>query len=151
MPLQIDLQVETSLGALPSEADFNHWARVAWDESDAGVVLRIVDNEESQTLNRDYREKDYPTNVLSFPYDPPPMPLEADEVDYLGDLIMCAPVVLREAQEQGKTLSEHWAHLLIHGLLHLQGYDHITDTEAEEMEGLEIQLLAKLGFPNPYQ
>jgi probable rRNA maturation factor len=64
---------------------------------------------------------------------------------------MCAPVVLREAQEQGKTLSQHWAHLLIHGLLHLQGYDHITDTEAEEMEGLEIQLLAKLGFPNPYQ
>ena len=78
-------------------------------------------------------------------------PLEIDEVDYLGDLIMCAPVVLREAQEQGKTLSQHWAHLLIHGLLHLQGYDHITDTEAEEMEGLEIQLLAKLGFPNPYQ
>lgn len=151
MPLQIDLQVETSLGNLPSGADFNHWAQVAWDESDAGVVLRVVDNEESQTLNRQYRAKDYPTNVLSFPYDPPPVPLEADEVDYLGDLIMCAPVVLREAQEQGKTLSQHWAHLLIHGLLHLQGYDHITDTEAEEMEGLEIQLLAKLGFPNPYQ
>ena len=151
MPLQIDLQVETSLGNLPSEVDFNRWAQVAWDDSDAGVVLRVVDNEESQSLNRQYRAKDYPTNVLSFPYDPPPVPLEADEVEYLGDLIMCAPVVLREAQEQGKTLSQHWAHLLIHGLLHLQGYDHITDTEAEEMEGLEIQLLAKLGFPNPYQ
>ncbi len=151
MPLQIDLQVETSLEHVPSEAEFNGWAQVAWDDSDAGVVLRIVDHAESQTLNRAYRAKDYPTNVLSFPYDPPPIPLDEGELDYLGDLIMCAPVVLQEAQAQGKTLKQHWAHLLIHGLLHLQDYDHITDTEAEEMEALEIQLLAKLGFPNPYQ
>ncbi len=118
------------------------------------MVVRIVSEAESQELNRAYRDKDYPTNVLSFPYDPAPLPLdedEADEIDYLGDLVICLPVMEREAAEQGKTPTQHWAHLLVHGLLHLQGYDHITDSDAEEMEALETDILGKLGFPDPYQ
>lgn len=152
MSLQLDIQNPEDYTRIPAEADLVHWAQAAWHENaEAGVVVRIVNEAESQELNRDYRNKDYPTNVLSFPYDAPSIPLEDDETEYLGDLVICLPVVEREAAEQGKTVTQHWAHLLIHGLLHLQGYDHITDTEAEEMEGLETTILAKLGFPDPYQ
>jgi probable rRNA maturation factor len=156
MSLQLDIQNPEDYTAIPAEADLLQWAQAAWlDEGEAGVVVRIVDEAESQELNRAYRDKDCPTNVLSFPYDPPPLPQEAAEeaaeIDYLGDLVICLPVVEREAAEQGKTATQHWAHLLVHGLLHLQGYDHITDTEAEEMENLETGILGKLGFPDPYQ
>ncbi len=152
MTLLLDIQNPEAFTSIPAETDLLHWAQAAWlGNGEAGVVVRIVGEEESQGLNRDYRGKDYPTNVLSFPYDEPPVPLEEGETDYLGDLVICLPVMEREAVEQGKTPVQHWAHLLIHGLLHLQGYDHITDDEAVEMEGLETEILGKLGFPDPYQ
>lgn len=152
MSLLLDIQNPEEYAFIPAESDLLNWAQAAWlGEGEAGVVVRIVGEEESQTLNRDYRGKDYPTNVLSFPYDPPVVPLEEDETDYLGDLVICLPVMEREAIEQGKTRGQHWAHLLIHGLLHLQGYDHISDDEATEMENLETKILGELGFPDPYQ
>lgn len=106
-----------------------------------------MNSEESQSLNSQYRGKDKPTNVLSFPFEVP----DGIELDLLGDLIICADVVEKEAQEQDKPLLHHWAHMVIHGTLHLLGYDHISDDEAEEMEALEIKLLAHLSIPDPYQ
>lgn len=152
MTLLIDTQNPEGYSTIPGEPDLLHWAQAAWQSSgEAGVVVRIVSEVESRELNRDYREKDSSTNVLSFPYDAPPIPLDDDEIEYLGDLVICQPVLEREAAEQGKTLTQHWAHMLIHGLLHLQGYDHITDEEAAEMESLETRILGELGFPDPYQ
>ena len=110
------------------------------------LTIRLTDDEESQALNSEYRGKDKPTNVLSFPFEMPPgIPLEL-----LGDLIICVGVVEQEAKEQEKTTEAHWAHMVIHGCLHLLGYDHIKDDEAEEMEALERDLLASLGYPDPY-
>ncbi|MDO8755881.1 MAG: rRNA maturation RNase YbeY [Polaromonas sp.] len=110
---------------------------------DAEITVRIVDAEEGQALNRGYRQKDYATNVLTFDYTREPV--------VTADLVLCAPVVEREAREQGKTLQAHYAHLLVHGTLHAQGYDHETNEgDALEMEALEIMLLDALGFPNPY-
>ncbi|QLQ34233.1 MAG: rRNA maturation RNase YbeY [Candidatus Thiothrix singaporensis] len=152
MTLLLDIQNPEGFEDIPADAELVCWAQAAWQgEGEAGVVVRVVAEAESQELNRSYRGKDYPTNVLSFPYDPPLVPLEDGEADYLGDLVVCQPVMRREAQEQGKTAPQHWAHLLIHGLLHLQGYDHITDAEASEMEALETEILGRLGFPDPYQ
>lgn len=111
------------------------------------VSLRIVDEGESQQLNFQYRDKDYPTNVLSFPMDIP----DGMGLSILGDLAVCIEVVAREASEQQKTLEAHWAHMLVHGMLHLQGYDHENDVDAEQMEGLEREILADLGYPDPYQ
>lgn len=122
-------------------------------EREASAVLRIVSTEEAQSLNRDYREKDYATNILSFPSDFTELPeglLDEIEQGYLGDLVVCAEVVAQQADEQQKTASQHWAHLVIHGMLHLQGHDHISEPEASEMEAIEIKLLEKLGVPNPY-
>ncbi len=151
MSLELDIQNPEAYTTIPAEADLLCWAQAAWSaEAEAGVVVRIVNEAESQELNRAYRGKDYPTNVLSFPYDASPIPADDGDIEYLGDLVICLPVVEREAAAQGKTATQHWAHLLIHGLLHLQGYDHVTDTEAEEMEGLETTILSKLGFPDPY-
>ncbi|MFZ3141952.1 rRNA maturation RNase YbeY [Polaromonas sp.] len=119
------------------------WIRHAL-QSDAEITVRIVGAEEGQALNRDYRGKDYATNVLTFDYTQEPV--------VTADLVLCAPVVEREAQENGKTLQAHYAHLLVHGALHAQGYDHETGKEdAEEMEALEIEILAGLGFDNPYR
>jgi probable rRNA maturation factor len=117
------------------------------DRDEAQLTIRITDEAEIQELNRTYRHKDKPTNVLSFPFEAPP----GVEIPLLGDIIICAAVVAREAGEQGKPLQAHWAHMVIHGTLHLLGYDHIDETEAEQMEGLEITLLAGLGYANPYQ
>lgn len=118
------------------------WIRHALD-SDAEITVRIVDAEEGQALNRSYRQKDYATNVLTFDYRAGPV--------VTADLVLCAPVVEREAREQGKTLQAHYAHLLVHGTLHAQGYDHESNEgDALEMEALEIMLLDALGFPNPY-
>ncbi|WP_020395396.1 rRNA maturation RNase YbeY [Thiolinea disciformis] len=156
MTLLVQVQNPYDFTALPSEQHFTHWARAAWlDESDAGVVIRIVNEEDSQQLNLQFRGKDYPTNVLSFPYEPDfdlQDVQEEDEleIDYLGDMVLCKAVVEREAKEQGKVLEQHWAHLVVHGLLHLQGYDHINETERELMELRELDILRDLNIPNPY-
>lgn len=119
---------------------------------DCEIGIACVDVAESQELNLQYREKDKPTNVLSFPSDIPEEMLSLLNAEPLGDLVICIPVVLQEATEQQKTPSDHFTHLLVHGILHLLGYDHETsEAEAEEMEALEIEILKKLGIANPYQ
>ncbi|MBU6950021.1 rRNA maturation RNase YbeY [Hahella sp. HN01] len=147
MSLDVDIQIASEEADLPSEEQLILWAQAALRETgDHEVTIRIVDAEESQELNAQYRGKDKPTNVLSFPFENPPgltLPL-------LGDLVICAPVVFNEAVEQQKTAAAHWAHMVIHGMLHLQGYDHIIDEEAEVMESLETELVTSLGFPPPY-
>lgn len=146
--IEIDLQYASS-GAMPDEAELRRWCELALRQrtADSELTIRLVDEAEGRELNRDYRDKDYATNVLSFPAD---VPDELLDIPLLGDLVICVPVVEREAAEQGKALQAHWAHLVIHGCLHLLGYDHLEDDEAEEMESLERQLLAELGHPDPY-
>ncbi len=149
MTVLVDLQNASSLTHLPNEAQFQQWAETALAQrsEDSELSIRIVDETESQTLNAQYRNKDNPTNVLSFPFELP----DGIELPLLGDLVICAPVVMREAEEQQKKSLDHWAHMTIHGILHLLGYDHIEDSEAEEMESLEITLLATLNIANPYE
>jgi probable rRNA maturation factor len=147
-PMTLELQVATTVPELPPEADFRRWAEAALeDEPRRDLVIRIVDEEESRELNCRYRGKDRPTNVLSFPFEAPP----GVESDHLGDLVICAPVVAREAAEQGKPLEHHWAHMVVHGVLHLRGYDHLQPEEAEAMEARERRVLARFGIPDPYQ
>ena len=148
MSFELDLQVACDNTELPNENLLIQWAQSALTESntDAEMTIRIVDSEEIQALNRDYRGKDKPTNVLSFPAEIP----EELGLNLLGDLIICADVVNREANEQNKTTTAHWAHMVVHGTLHLQGYDHIDQADAEIMETLEVEILANLGFPDPY-
>lgn len=150
---QVELQIVTTAAGLPSRDQFARWIGVAlanWEAVTGIVVVRIVDEPESRELNRDFRGHDKPTNVLSFPFEPPPgVPGDAVE-DHLGDLVICAPVVLNEAEQQGKTPEAHWAHLVIHGVLHLLGYDHQNDAEAAEMEDREREALHRLGYPDPY-
>ena len=111
------------------------------------LSIQVIDETAMQTLNHQFRDKNKPTNVLSFPYEPMP----GVTLDLLGDIALCAPVIQQEAAEQGKSLMDHWAHMLVHGMLHLRGFDHIEDEEAEVMEALEIELLAKHGIQNPYE
>ena len=152
--IELDLQVASEAGHLPTLANFQAWCAIALRQrsADSELTIRLVDEEEGRELNRTWRGKDYATNVLSFPADVPDevggIPLL--DIPLLGDLVICVPVVEREAVEQGKTPEAHWAHLVIHGCLHLLGYDHIDDEEAEEMEALERLLLAELGHPDPY-
>jgi probable rRNA maturation factor len=128
--------------ALPSRQQVRRWVRASCDRP-AEVVVRFVDAAEGQALNRDYRHKDYATNVLSFAYESEPA--------VAGDLVVCVPVVLREAVEQGKTPEAHFAHLIVHGMLHLLGYDHETGKQdAARMEAKEREILAGLGYPDPY-
>ena len=150
MNVQVDIQ-NASAEPVPDEDDIRSWIAAALDEAsdDPGereVSVRIVDEPEMTTLNGQYRNKPRPTNVLSFPSD---IPAEL-ELPLLGDIVICAPVVRSEAAEQGKTLQAHWAHMTVHGSLHLLGYDHIDDDEAELMEALEARVLAGLGLPCPY-
>ena len=126
---------------LPTPSQFRKWARAAL-RVDTEVTIRIVDEAEGRELNRTYRGKDYATNVLTFPL--------TEEPHLMGDIIICAPVVAKEAGEQGKDLQAHYAHLTVHGILHLHGYDHETEAQAELMEGLETAIVTKLGYANPY-
>jgi probable rRNA maturation factor len=149
MNLELDLQIatENSLN-LPSEAQFIQWVEKAVlpSQQEAELTIRIVDEAESHELNHQYRGKDKPTNVLSFPFEAP----EGLEIPLLGDLVICKQIVEQEAKEQGKTDQAHWAHMVVHGCLHLLGYDHIQDDEAEEMESLESEILQDMGFSDPY-
>jgi probable rRNA maturation factor len=148
----VDIQVATSADWLPSEQQLTQWVEAALtadrpnEECETELTVRIVDSEESQALNSQYRHKDKPTNVLSFPSDVPP----ELAIAFLGDLVICAPVVEDEAQAQNKPLDAHWAHMVVHGTLHLLGYDHIEDSEAAIMEGLETDILAALNYADPY-
>lgn len=151
MSVTLDLQlVCANTEGLPSEADFQRWVDgvIPAFQQEAELTIRLVDEAESHTLNMTYRGKDRPTNVLSFPFECPP---EIDDFPLLGDLVICRQVVEKEAAEQKKTTEEHWAHMVVHGCLHLLGYDHIDDAEAEEMEALEVELMAAMNYANPYQ
>lgn len=145
----LDIQIVTTANAYPSEEQFQRWVNTVLSdaEQDSEVVIRLVDDTESADLNQQYRHKSGPTNILSFPFEAP----AGIEMDLLGDLVICAPLIAREAQQQHKALEHHWAHITIHGILHLLGYDHIDDGEAEEMEALEIKFLNMLNIANPYQ
>ncbi|PTY38894.1 rRNA maturation RNase YbeY [Saccharospirillum sp. MSK14-1] len=152
MKLDLDLQRATSGEHLPQPAQFERWLIqvLAGYRDHASVCIRMVDEPESQSLNRDYRGKDKPTNVLSFPFELPPGIDDAQAQALLGDLVICVPVLEREAAEQGKTTEQHWAHLVIHGALHLLGFDHIDPQDADIMENIERRVLADLGLPDPY-
>lgn len=148
--IELDVQYASAATDLPSVEQLQRWVHAALTAAaytePAELTIRIVDEEEGQALNRDYRQRDYATNVLSFPFD------EAIELplNLLGDLVVCAPVVSREAAQQEKAVSAHWAHLVVHGCLHLLGYDHTNDDDADTMENLEVTIMATLGFANPY-
>ena len=145
--LNLSVQYACNATGLPSRPQIRTWVRAALDvdgKRGGQITIRFVDSEEGQSLNSDYRGKGYATNVLSFPYDTEPV--------VAGDLVICANVVEREAAEQSKTLEAHYAHLIVHGVLHLQGYDHETgDEDAQQMEAMERSILAQLGFADPYR
>ncbi len=147
MPTKIDLQNDESLSGLPDQKDFLTWvdAALMQDYDSLEQTIRVVGEVESRALNSQYRQKDAPTNVLSFAS-------ENKYLDYdcLGDLVICAPIVEQEAKQQDKLPQAHWAHLVVHGMLHLQGYDHQNATEADKMESLEAKILTTMGYTNPY-
>jgi probable rRNA maturation factor len=139
--------VNVTGAAVPEPSRFELWSSAAYvGKRPNSVCITIVDEQESKNMNANYRGKDYPTNVLSFALEVPPQL----EEQCLGDLVICAPVVEREAVQQGKAAEAHWAHMVVHGMLHLQGYDHENDGQAQEMEALETEILRKLGFADPY-
>ena len=140
--LSLSVQYASAAEQIPTRAQFRRWAQRAL-QRDVQVALRVVDADEGRELNRDYRGKDYATNVLTFTYDEDAQPL-------YGDVVICAPVVEREAREQHKQLAAHYAHLVVHAMLHLQGYEHEEEQEAVEMEQLETAIMAKLGYADPY-
>jgi probable rRNA maturation factor len=144
----VDVQFAVSAEGVPAEATIQEWAIQALpdDRKDAEVTIRVVDEAEITALNREYRGKEGATNVLSFPYEA----MSDVETALLGDVVICAPVVAMESVAQQKPLEAHWAHMVVHGVLHLLGYDHHKDSEARNMEDHEAQLLARLGYANPY-
>ncbi len=146
--IALDLQKACANATLPTDQQFQFWVEhaLAGTQQSYELCIRLVDLEESQSLNKSYRGKDKPTNVLSFPFEAPPQ----ITMDLLGDLVICVPVVEQEAAQQHKTLTAHWAHMVIHGCLHLLGYDHEQDKEAIIMEELERTAMHRLGFPDPY-
>ena len=152
MSLQLEMQVALEMPGLPMEAEVRRWSEAALRAAcaapldSAELVIRIVNEAEGAVLNETYRRKQGPTNVLSFPFETPP----GVDVNLLGDLVICAPVVMREAVVQGKSPEAHWAHMVIHGILHLLGYDHQTEDQALAMEALETRILAGMGYPDPY-
>ncbi len=157
MILNVELQWGIAEQKLPTIEQCKSWVLASLvgkqKQIPIELTIRVVDEVESRTLNRDYRGKDQPTNVLSFPFENP-LGLDLVNIDnnlsYLGDLAICASVVKRETKEQHKTEISYWAHMIVHGTLHLQGFDHIEEVEAEQMEALEVEILQKLGYKNPY-
>jgi probable rRNA maturation factor len=149
MTLEVDVQIASDEDDLPDPAELRAWATAAVSslQHDAELTIRIVDEAESAGLNSSYRKKSAATNVLSFPFEPPP----GVNISLLGDIVICAPVVRREAEEQSKSLSSHWAHMIVHGALHLLGYEHELASDADKMEAIETRILGELGFDNPYQ
>lgn len=139
---KLAVQYATDNTEIPTRSQFRRWVKAALMQ-DAEIVLRLVDETEGRELNRQFRNKDYATNVLTFVYD--------DTQPLTGDIVLCAAIVKKEAGQQHKNLLAHYAHLTVHGVLHLQGYDHIEDTEAAAMEQMETQILARLGYDDPYQ
>lgn len=140
--LKLAVQYATEDTAIPTRPQFRRWVNAALMQ-DAEIVLRLVDETEGRELNQQFRHKNYATNVLTFVYN--------DTQPLTGDIVLCTPVISQEAQQQHKDLLAHYAHLTVHGILHLQGYDHIEDAEAVVMEQMETQILARLGYENPYQ
>lgn len=140
--LSLSVQYASTRKNLPARQQFRRWVKAALQQ-DLHCTLRVVDEGEGRTLNREYRGKDYATNVLTFVY--------ADTEPLSGDIVICAPVVEHEAAEQGKALLAHYAHMTVHSVLHLQGYDHENDRDAAEMEALETAIVVKLGYPVPYE
>ena len=153
-PSRLDVSISYGLSraGLPSAASFRKWVTAALNGRirEADLAIRLVDEEEGRSLNRHYRGKDYATNVLSFPADLPEGLPEGVKLPLLGDLVLCAPVIAREAADQGKPPSAHYAHLTVHGVLHLLGWDHEDERDAECMEQLEREILATLGIEDPY-
>ncbi|MEO1957808.1 MAG: rRNA maturation RNase YbeY [Methylophilaceae bacterium] len=139
--IQFNFQNASDLGNLPTKSQFRKWAKATL-RVDTEMTIRIVDEAEAHALNLAYRGKDYATNVLTFPL--------TEEPCLVGDIIICAPVVIKEAEEQHKTVEAHFAHLAVHGTLHLHGYDHLNDDQAGLMESIEVSTLLNLGYPNPY-
>jgi len=150
--MNVDLDVQYAIGdddgEPPSPALIHTWVEAALNgqRDEAELTVRIVTADEIQELNRNYRHKDKPTNVLSFPFEK----IEGIELPLLGDVVICAAVVAAEAQQQNKPLLDHWAHMVVHGVLHLLGHDHMNEIEAEVMESLEINILQRLSIANPY-
>ncbi|MFQ5643330.1 MAG: rRNA maturation RNase YbeY [Thiogranum sp.] len=145
----LDVQYAIDVDGLPTRDEFGLWVRAAlqYTEDPVELAVRVVGEQEGRQLNERYRGVDRATNVLSFPFEAPP----GIESDYLGDLVICAPVVQGEAQQQHKAEKHHWAHMVVHGVLHLRGYDHRLDAQAEEMEAMEKRILAGMGIQDPYQ
>jgi probable rRNA maturation factor len=156
--LELDLQIAAEIGEMglnvPEKTTIERWILAALATANATgdnqLTVRIVDEAEIKTLNETYRHKPGATNVLSFPFDAPPDVPLAFIGKLLGDIVICAPVVQREAQQQQKPLQHHWAHMIVHGTLHLLGYDHLSEQQAEEMEAMEVEVLSGFGIPNPY-
>ena len=147
--MSVTVDVQRIMSGGPSDELIQQWVEqvlAVENKDDAELTVRIVDESESAALNEEYRHKSNSTNVLSFPFECP----DEVELNLLGDLVICAPVVEREAKEQHKSSQAHWAHMLVHGVLHLLGYDHIEESDAQNMETREIKILEDLGFPNPY-
>jgi len=147
MAVSIDLQNDLAIELAPDIEQFSRWVKAALEKEYENLeqTIRIVDEAEIKALNSQYRNKDSSTNILSFLSEIPHV-----DYYYLGDLVICAPVVITEANQQGKDVTAHWAHLVVHGMLHLQGYDHESAFDAEKMEALEVKILSTLGYSNPY-
>ena len=160
--LYLDLQQVVSSDAIPTQEKMESWIRQALllereahksgkNDDEYELTIRVVDQDEIQSLNLTYRHKDKATNVLSFPFENFPVDTpETIQLPLLGDLVICHDIVVAEAKQQAKTIEAHWAHMVVHGVLHLKGYDHIDDTEAQIMESLEIKILHHFNFSNPY-
>lgn len=148
MSYQLALQKVSQAKSIPKKSLFKQWVTETLQgrKEKGEITIRVVDEIESAHLNETFRHHHGPTNVLSFPFVAPPKV----KLALLGDLVICAPIVIKEAQEQDKDPVSHWAHLTIHGTLHLLGYDHLNDQDADRMEGIEIAIMKRLGFPNPY-